>query len=429
LAALDGGDPTVVETYLSLVQSWRVRTPPNGSTAWQMSVSPFCSAVAVLLGAGTDEEETPVGLLDSNHDEFLQAAHGDLPSENNGASVNLDRPLHYLAGLALAWLHDKRRRDAGHPVTTPGFPTAPTDFAAWPGAVVPQFVLANLPDVCRAVTGSAIAPHTDIDLFSTDVNQTRSVVPPPSLPPVPTTLIYDTEIIVRESDRDVSAGIALRHGDDYELTATGTIHAFAAAGQSGPAGWDPNELNDDASWPLHTGLDPAARKFELVGYLGGYFEVGDGIPRTRFLLPSMPQGDPTQAERPLYLRINDDRRGDGSGEFRVRVRVWGEPRATNSTGQAIDSVYWVTVHEDGHRRRRIGGVSGLAVDGTRWVSTVSEVIDAIETHGAQFVVDEIERTPVQVRTSASGRAYLRTVDDVTTSNNLRTLPIYRGPRP
>ena len=91
------------------------------------------------------------------------------------------------------------------------------------------------------------------------------------------------------------------------------------------------------------------------------------------------------------------------------------------------SVVKGTVVEDGRRRHRIMGVGGEHDDGERWYLLVEEAVTWVEEHGHEFVVTGDEQASVEVRYTAGGRAYLRTVNDSTKSDNLSKLP--RCPAP
>jgi len=126
------------------------------------------------------------------------------------------------------------------------------------------------------------------------------------------TLIVDTPVVVREADYDVDTKIDLRPGDEYAFEASGDIWAGVAfTGRNGPNGW--NNIDHDPKFPLHEG--PDAHPFCLLGRFGGgaYYFIGANQPRNRF-----PHGE----TRRLYLRINDDRPGNGSGQFSCHIRIW-----------------------------------------------------------------------------------------------------------
>ncbi|HYG80204.1 MAG TPA: hypothetical protein VD861_07450 [Pyrinomonadaceae bacterium] len=122
----------------------------------------------------------------------------------------------------------------------------------------------------------------------------------------PASFLIDQTITVPENVRgDVSTGITVLPGDRIQFQSTGSIWAGVwLTGQNGPDGWE--AVNNDNSYPL-----PSARIYSLLGRLdGGYFYVGqNGEVRH--------SGSPS----PLFLRINDNVPGNGSGQFTSRVRV------------------------------------------------------------------------------------------------------------
>lgn len=184
-------------------------------------------------------------------------------------------------------------------------------------------VLERLPEVRRAFLDTKPLPTGDADVFSVAVVTQRAATPAPVLPP-PGPLVGEFTYVVRESARDVFTGITLQWGDDYEIEASGEIWAgVALTGNNGPAGWT-DRLVDDARWPLHSGLDPVhAHPFALLARVGGWLYVGDKLGRRRYLSPR-PLG--------LHLRINDDRPGNGRGQFDVIVRPLGCPTCCRVSG-------------------------------------------------------------------------------------------------
>jgi hypothetical protein len=121
-------------------------------------------------------------------------------------------------------------------------------------------------------------------------------------------------VTVRESDtNDSDTGVALQPGDEFALTGAGAIWAGVLfTGLNGPEGWmDRIETNLD--FPLHN--SPDARPFSLLGRFEGegYFYVGAGLSRRAFNRTS---------PRRLFLRINDNAPGNGSGAFQCLVQVW-----------------------------------------------------------------------------------------------------------
>lgn len=111
---------------------------------------------------------------------------------------------------------------------------------------------------------------------------------------------------VNEGDADVDTSIQVTAGDTVIFHAWGQIWAGVwFTGLNGPRGWD---WRDNANkFPL-----PGAHPFQLLGKLdSGYFEIGDH----RRLDQTMDQGT-------LFLRINDDVPGNGSGSFQVQIQIY-----------------------------------------------------------------------------------------------------------
>jgi hypothetical protein len=125
-------------------------------------------------------------------------------------------------------------------------------------------------------------------------------------------LIVDKWITVLESDEDVDTGILLRNNDWIDISASGSIWAGVwFTGENGPAGWRGSNAGND--FPL-----PGSAPFSLMGNTAedGYFYIGDGLRRT-YLNATLGPG-----ETRLYLRINDNSPGNGSGAFNVKIEVW-----------------------------------------------------------------------------------------------------------
>ena len=136
--------------------------------------------------------------------------------------------------------------------------------------------------------------------------------------------------------------------------------------KNGPKGWE-NRVEYDVKFPLH-GV-PTADPFCLLGKLKNYFYIGDRLPPTRYIaFPESGKG----LECPLYLRINDDTPGNGSGAFNCHIRIWGTPApilvvkvqpypitfATNQT----QTTATITVHaEDSKTHAQVSG--RVIVDG------------------------------------------------------------------
>jgi hypothetical protein len=129
----------------------------------------------------------------------------------------------------------------------------------------------------------------------------------------PRSEIEHRTVEVRESDHDVDTGVELHPGDEFALTATGSIWAGVwFTGTNGPEGWT-DRVVTDPRFPHTTGVD--AHPFALLARTGPdpYRYVGRGWPRRPF------SGSATQR---LWLRINDDVAGNGSGSFRCLLQVW-----------------------------------------------------------------------------------------------------------
>lgn len=315
----------VASAYLRAMAAHRLQSPDRSRT--DVLDSCFASAVALLLGA-TEEEERLVALLDARYDltrPLIAVDQGDVP-----ASVDSAQPLDYLAGVSLAWLYAKRCADRGAPVRTPGFPVPPAAGMGWPAVSVPAEALRRVNNL-RAAVGAADDQH-DLDLFGDAVTQFKSDVPMPVVPSADEqAIVAERDVRVSDIDGDVDSGIVLKPGQQFEITATGTIVAPELfAGSSDANGW--NNIVDDARFALHSGIDPgSARKYALLGRLNGYFFVGTHRARERYLYP---------VERKLYFRVNNDdhRKGAGNGAFEVHVTVWDDRPVQPGAVQVIDIV-------------------------------------------------------------------------------------------
>jgi len=114
------------------------------------------------------------------------------------------------------------------------------------------------------------------------------------------------QIQVNEGDFDVNTAIQVRRGDTLIFQAWGLIWAGVwFTGLNGPQGW--SWLDPDPKFPL-----PGAHPFQLLGKLDtGYFRVG-----------SYARLDETPDQGALYLRINDDLPGNGTGAFQCVVACY-----------------------------------------------------------------------------------------------------------
>ena len=173
----------------------------------------------------------------------------------------------------------------------------------------------------------------------------------------------------------------------------------------GPEGGGPC---DDARWPLHRGLDAAARQGALLAHIGGYVQIGPRSARRRYL---------GWAELPLFLRINHPSANRGLQEaFQATVRVWGPPPATVPVGAIVGCVRY----KSGPGRRAISGIGGAHPDGRRWFVDTPTAIGLIRDYGHRFRV--LSARGPRIVVAGRGRRYLRSVGDGSRRNNLRTLP-------
>jgi hypothetical protein len=334
LTGVDDADATVRDTFASWFNLRQ--SHPGLEPKGYGSRSLFAAGVAVLVGNDTAAEERLVAGLEQAIVELFRNSYFEPRLLAEGSrefcwyGVDDYRepprkpygPLDLMVATALAFWHAKRRSDAGNPVSTPRFPQPllAGTFANWPKAAVPKHCLDALQEVgipIEAIQGSS-EPKLGPDgygLFELELPLVprRPAPAPPSWKPA-NQLLCDTTIPVRAADAgEVATGVTLRPGHDIEIVADGDIWAGVPLdSRNGPEGL-PRPIND-ARWPLHTGIDPAANAFCLLGRLNGYFRIGSALPRTKWVYPE---------ERPLFLRINDSGPGDGNGQFNVRIRVWG----------------------------------------------------------------------------------------------------------
>ncbi|HYK34324.1 hypothetical protein [Alloacidobacterium sp.] len=321
LTALDDPDTTVRDAYLGWLAERHKHTNLEPSDH-PIAEGCFASAVAVLLGAGATEEARLKSLLDQKFTSLANAFVNDIPVVDGNGVIDEIYPqaIDYQVGLALAWLHAKRRSDAGNPVTTAGFPALPSNILFWPVPAVPANVVQSmqagqltLPITAIQDTATPTVFSYGAELFSTENSPQKPDVPAPVFPSTPARMVIDRTVTVHQSDGDVNTGIVLNNGDDYEIFAAGSIWAGDVLhGNNGPDGW--NDVQWDSTWPLFGSLDPInAHSNCLLGRLGGYFFIGSSRPRGRFLY---------SGPCPLWLRINSKNPGSGNGSFQVRVQVW-----------------------------------------------------------------------------------------------------------
>ena len=109
--------------------------------------------------------------------------------------------------------------------------------------------------------------------------------------------VFDTIVAVNEGDRDVDTQIDVEYNDRLVYSANGEIWAGVwFTGLNGPQGWD--NIDYSPKFPL-----PGTHPYSLLGRLDGrLFYIGRGFDRYY-------RGRNSR----LFLRINDDSPGNGSG--------------------------------------------------------------------------------------------------------------------
>lgn len=110
---------------------------------------------------------------------------------------------------------------------------------------------------------------------------------------------------VRELDYDVDTQLYVNPGNTVDITCSGSIWSGVwLTGTNGPEGW--SNITFNSKYPL-----PNNHPYMMLGKLNGnYFPVGRG---TTFQHSNSPSR--------LYLRINDDTPGNGSGSFVCAVQI------------------------------------------------------------------------------------------------------------
>lgn len=169
-----------------------------------------------------------------------------------------------------------------------------------------------------AATATATATMTETATPTpTHTIPPATFIPPTKIPPTltlqPTATPLPTNtpapiiksFIVYESDWEVDTLMTLLKGDHVSISASGEIWAGVAfTGTNGPNGW--NYTDCGSQFPL-----PCAHPFSLLYWVNGqYYEAGESV---GFLY--------TGSGGPLYLRINDDTPGNGTGSFNVTVTI------------------------------------------------------------------------------------------------------------
>jgi hypothetical protein len=111
---------------------------------------------------------------------------------------------------------------------------------------------------------------------------------------------YQTaHVEVRESNYDVDTGLFIRYNDKVEFSCSGSVWSGVwFTDINGPNGW--SNITYDPKYPL-TGTNP----YKALAKLNSrYFSVGGGTIRQH-----------RNADSRLYMRVNDDAPGNGTGAF------------------------------------------------------------------------------------------------------------------
>lgn len=408
LALMAHGDDSaeVRAPYLSMI---RVRRR-NASTDLVGSGldSAFATAVAVLLGADdlaptlAAELEARYQRLAGNGGDVRSVAVDAIGDEAAKIGAEFLLVLDYLGAMALAWLHDAAAPTRCMLSQTP----SPSQLAGLPEPAVPTLALEHLPEVRAVVMGAAPLPaESSVPLFSGGADRDKEMVCSAVLPPRPQNLAAEFSFELGHWTGDLPTGVMLQDGDDYEISVSGVVSGWSAAGGAPVT---------DPAWPLHVALDPRAAQGCVLGRLDDYFYIGTGLARRPYLAWHHRQVQ-------LYLRINrPDRRRRPEEAFVVTVRVWGPKRPMVFTGRFVDCVE--RAYGEGKRKRKklITAIGGSDPQGRRWRMDAGVAAGLIDECGQIFRV----HGPGGARlASVHGKygTYLRSAPDSQTGNNLSEL--------
>jgi hypothetical protein len=365
LTGLDNSDPLVRDVFAdwfkirsalpaTLPEDTVGGTEPPGVGA---SVKCWVAAVAAILENQGDPETELLKRLDSAICDMFRACYFDpqIPTVYGEDTDNekpellwreklcvspvagLTRPygpLDFCAAIALACWHAKRRADANNPVTVPGFPGPLTSsiMTNWMPAGVPVEVLDILKSSPRSLdanviqSGGSLVSKNGVYPVFLDPPVPRRLPPIVTTPPADVLTDIKLFFLDPQTEGDLATGIFLTEGQALEVFADGDIWAGdLLEGRNDPDGLD--KLVDDAGWPLHTGLDPGASKFCVLGRINGYFFIGSYFPKQKWVYREQPP-DLAKKLAQLFLRINDPGPGDGDGGFVVRVNIYGPEGST-----------------------------------------------------------------------------------------------------
>ncbi|HET7089225.1 MAG TPA: hypothetical protein VFL17_11275 [Anaerolineae bacterium] len=342
LTGLGDPDTTVKDSYITWFSGWPFK--------YGESITPTHTGlkrgVAAVLGEGPNSERllrefldqfysvmTTTGAVPISVDPKLNPSErpgrqGHLTVENSPEDENKcreqvlrERPIEgidFMVGLALAWLHAKRSGDVPN-----GIPNPPSqkDLDSMPRLEVPFQAYSVLGPI-----GGAIFPDVPMEsepppatVFGNNTNASKPPDPPPPTLPPPVRTESTVVDVPESAPGDVFTGIYVDTYDTISIFASGSIESGVwLTGPNGPAGW--NNLDHDPKFPINrlsNGVKirhPKARPYCLLYRIGvgpyqyagtnANFEVPEGV-----------------AKLPLYLRINDDRPGNGKGAFRAVITV------------------------------------------------------------------------------------------------------------
>jgi hypothetical protein len=412
LTGLDDPDPTMRDTFAAwflLRQAQPYDKEPKG----QGSRMIFTAGVRALLLSDGNSESLLVTRLEQAIVELFRGCYFDpqLPLKDSQTEVcwfgfrdyvanpnTPYSPLDFMAGLALAFWHAKRKT-----VSTPRFPQplAADRFGAWPRATVPEYcksVFADMKIPLESIQGTPdpVAEADGYPLFNLPLVERNASPSPQHSWTQANRQVCDFVINVHAMDAgDVPTGVTLHPGCEIQIDASGSIWSGGVFDPSNdPDGLD--RLINDPTWPLHTAIDPVAKAFCLVGRLNGYFRIGKSLARTAWVY---------YESRPLFLRINDGQPGDGNGQFDVRIQVWA-PDEIN----AADVFRPFNVLQDGGVLRTQEAADLIEVTITRAAVPTDQVEFVLNTPGnitwrKEIVIQESPATGTGVWTIATQDAF------------------------
>ena len=396
--AIGGTDNTIKNGYHFWLRTRRQRGIDTDPVE-HYSATLFASAVELMLSQGQNvaEETHFLKLLKERH---AMLARGDEPpiviQHDVFAAVD------YLAAVALAWRYRRERESAGAQVPSE-WPKIPPPDHKWPEPAVPRSVVEEM---SAYLSVEAIQGHVPPEyhwpneawLF-TESSPKRPPAPKPSLRFVSRNDVdIEDRTFTVGPGSEVFTGIALQWGDEWEITAVGTVRVDGR--NYGPEGGE-GTIND-TRYPIHSGRDPNGTPNCLVARLNNYVFIGRRR-KERWLYPEAAL---------LYLRLNQAH-PSGKGTLTVRVRLRGSLRPLPSVLE-VDCI----ISDSRDRDRRIDGIGGKHRDGSRWRLTTDQAIERLK-EGTVFFSRPTGKPAVKIISKRrNGRTYLATLADDGTENNL-----------